>query len=60
MPDARFGHRQIFDQKRLLAIGRKLDGRCHSFEYHGAWIVIDRPLKNHKPHRGEDLLCLDT
>jgi 2-polyprenyl-3-methyl-5-hydroxy-6-metoxy-1,4-benzoquinol methylase len=50
-PDPRFGHRQIFDRKRLLALGRELGGRCHAFEYHGAWIVIDRSLnqKTTKP-----------
>jgi ubiquinone/menaquinone biosynthesis C-methylase UbiE len=52
IPDPRFGHRQTFDQKRLTAMGRKLGGRCHSFEYHGAWIVIDRALKQ-KPSTEE-------
>jgi 2-polyprenyl-3-methyl-5-hydroxy-6-metoxy-1,4-benzoquinol methylase len=42
VPDPRFGHRQVFDQKRLMAMGRGLGHRCHAFEYHGAWVVIDR------------------
>jgi 2-polyprenyl-3-methyl-5-hydroxy-6-metoxy-1,4-benzoquinol methylase len=42
VPDPRFGHRQVFDRKRLTAMGRTLGHRCHSFEYHGAWVVIDR------------------
>jgi SAM-dependent methyltransferase len=52
IPDPRFGHRQTFDQKRLAAMGRKLGGRCHSFESHGAWIVIDRAL-NQEPSTEE-------
>ena len=52
IPDPRFGHRQTFDQKRLTAMGRKLGGRCRSFESHGAWIVIDR-TSNQKPSTEE-------
>ena len=42
-PDARFGHRQVFDQHSLAALGPRTGGTCHSFEDHGAWLVIDRP-----------------
>lgn len=42
-PDPRYGHRQIFDRERLLALGRTLGGRCEYFEHHGGWLVVDRP-----------------
>ena len=42
-PDPRFGHRQVFDRDRLAALGPRTGGACHSFEDHGAWLVIDRP-----------------
>ncbi len=41
-PDARFGHRQVFDQARLSAIGAQLDGEYRYFEHHGGWLVVDR------------------
>jgi len=41
-PDPRYGHRQVFDRERLLALGRTLGGRCGYFEYHGGWLVCDR------------------
>lgn len=41
-PDPRYGHRQVFDRERLLALGRTLGGRCDYFEYHGGWLVCDR------------------
>lgn len=41
-PDPRFGHRQVFNEDRLLALGRELGGRCWYFELHGAWLVVDR------------------
>ena len=43
VPDPRYGHQQVFDRDRLLAIGRTLGGHCDYFEYHGGWLVIDRP-----------------
>jgi SAM-dependent methyltransferase len=42
VPDPRYGHRQIFDRERLLALGRALGGHCEYFEYHGGWLVVDR------------------
>ena len=42
-PDARFGHRQVFDCDSLAALGPPTGGTCRSFEDHGAWLVIDRP-----------------
>lgn len=42
VPDARFGHRQVFDRHRLAALGPRTGGRCRCFEDHGAWLVIDR------------------
>lgn len=41
-PDARFGHRQVFDQRSLAALGPRTGGTCRCFEDHGAWLVIDR------------------
>ena len=41
-PDPRYGHRQVFDRERLLALGQALGGRCDYFEYHGGWLVCDR------------------
>lgn len=43
VPDPRYGHRQVFDRDRLLAKGQTLGGHCDYFEYHGGWLVIDRP-----------------
>ena len=43
VPDPRYGHQQVFNRERLLAIGRTLGGHCDYFEYHGGWLVIDRP-----------------
>lgn len=42
VPDPRYGHQQVFDRERLLAIGRTLGGHCDYYEYHGGWLVIDR------------------
>lgn len=42
VPDARFGHRQVFDRQSLTALARRTDGRFETFEDHGAWLVIDR------------------
>ncbi|MCB1826055.1 MAG: methyltransferase domain-containing protein [Candidatus Competibacteraceae bacterium] len=41
-PDPRYGHRQVFDRERLLALGHALGGRCEYFEHHGGWLVCDR------------------
>ena len=41
-PDPRFGHRQVFDQARLLALGDLTDGAARCFDDHGAWLVVDR------------------
>ncbi len=41
-PDPRYGHRQVFDRERLLALGQALGGRCEYIEYHGGWLVCDR------------------
>jgi hypothetical protein len=43
VPDPRYGHQQVFDRDRLLTIGRTLGGHFEYFEYHGGWLVIDRP-----------------
>lgn len=48
-PDPRYGHRQVFDRERLLAIWRSLGGHFEYFEYHGGWLVIDRPHSGVKP-----------
>ena len=42
VPDARFGHRQVFDQKTLLALLPEGTGSHRYFEHHGGWLVIDR------------------
>jgi len=42
-PDPRYGHRQVFDRDRLRALGHRLGGCCAYFEYHGGWLVVDRP-----------------
>jgi len=42
VPDARFGHRQVFVPETLGALGRRTDGAWHGFEDHGAWLVVDR------------------
>ncbi|TVR97116.1 MAG: class I SAM-dependent methyltransferase [Rhodospirillales bacterium] len=42
VPDARFGHRQVFDRDRLAALARQAGGRFRCFDDHGAWLVIDR------------------
>ncbi len=47
LADARFGHRQVFDRERLLALGLPIEGACRYFEHHGGWLVIDR-LNNHR------------
>ena len=43
VPDPRYGHQQVFDRDRLLTIGQTLGGHFEYFEYHGGWLVIDRP-----------------
>lgn len=40
-PDARFGHRQVFDRERLLALGQRSGASCRYFEHHGGWVVVD-------------------
>lgn len=42
VPDARFGHRQVFDRQRLVSIGKELGGSYEYFEERGGWLVIDR------------------
>lgn len=42
IPDPRFGHRQVFDQERLSAIGEQFGAPYHCFEYHGGWLVMER------------------
>lgn len=42
VPDPRFGHRQVFDQASLAALGRRIRGRARCFTDHGGWLVIDR------------------
>lgn len=42
VPDARFGHRQVFVPESLGALGQRTDGAWHGFEDHGAWLVVDR------------------
>jgi len=46
VPDPHYGHQQVFDRDRLLSIGQTLGGHFEYFEYHGGWLVIDRP---HRP-----------
>ncbi len=41
-PDPRFGHRQVFDLERLVALARCAGGSCRTFEHHGGWLVVDR------------------
>jgi len=41
-PDPRFGHRQVFDQERLIALGQELGGPFQYFELHGGWLVVDK------------------
>jgi len=41
-PDATFGHRQVFDEARLAALGRRTNGQARCFTHHGGWLVIDR------------------
>ncbi|MCP5420813.1 MAG: class I SAM-dependent methyltransferase [Gammaproteobacteria bacterium] len=43
VPDARFGHRQVFDLQRLHELGRQLHSPYEVFEDHGGWLVADRP-----------------
>ena len=52
VPDARFGHRRVFDQDSLGALGRRTDGFCHGFDHHGAWLVIDRIQQDGLDARG--------
>ncbi len=40
--DPRFGHRQVFDQARLLGLGHELGGHCQYLELHGGWLIVDR------------------
>ena len=59
-PDQRYGHRQVFDRERLLALGRTLGGRQTYCEYHGGWLVVDRsrpgaePTRSSAPSKQED------
>jgi ubiquinone/menaquinone biosynthesis C-methylase UbiE len=46
IPDARFGHRQVFDRLRLQTLGRQLGGDYDCFEDHGGWLVVDRPQQH--------------
>ncbi|HRD48783.1 MAG: class I SAM-dependent methyltransferase [Candidatus Competibacter sp.] len=48
-PNPRYGHRQVFDRERLLALGRTLGGPFEYFEHHGGWLVIDRPHATVRP-----------
>lgn len=41
-PDATFGHRQVFDEARLRALGRRTGARARCFTRHGGWLVVDR------------------
>jgi hypothetical protein len=50
-PDARFGHRQVFDLARLTALGARTAGHCRSFADHGGWLVIDRRAARRRSHR---------
>lgn len=50
-PDPRYGHRQVFDRERLLALGRALGGHQSYREYHGGWLVVDRPRPGARPAR---------
>ena len=42
VPDPSFGHRQVFDQESLGALGQRTGGHCRCIEDHGAWLVVDR------------------
>jgi hypothetical protein len=41
-PDARFGHQQVFDEAKLIALGARTNGHARTFAYHGGWLVVDR------------------
>lgn len=44
--DPRFGHRQVFDETSLKALGRSIGGHCQYIEHHGGWLVVDRVPTN--------------
>ena len=45
VPDTRFGHRQVFRADSLTALGSRICSRAHCFEYHGAFLVLDRDVQ---------------
>ncbi len=59
VPDARFGHRQVFDRETLLALLPEGAGSHRYFEHHGGWLVIDRAeqtsRKNCSNNQREDI-----
>jgi len=42
VPDATFGHRQVFDEAGLFELGRRTNARVRCFSEHGGWLVCDR------------------
>lgn len=44
--DPRFGHRQVFDETSLKALGRSIGGHCQYSEHHGGWLIVDRDPTN--------------
>lgn len=45
VPDATFGHRQVFDEAGLFELGRRTNARVRCFSEHGGWLVCDRDAK---------------
>ena len=50
-PDRRYGHRQVFDEQSLCALGRRIEADCRFFAHHGGWVVLDRPASPQKHQR---------
>jgi len=50
-PDQRYGHCQVFDERRLCALGQQTAADCRFFSHHGGWIVLDRPSPLRQPQR---------
>jgi len=42
-PTAAFGHVRVFGREDLLALGRSTGWVSSYYDYHGGWLVLDRP-----------------
>ena len=42
-PTAAFGHVRVFGREDLLALGRSTGWTFTYYDYHGGWLVLDRP-----------------